>query len=911
VRIWRAVCVGLLVALAAAVFAQRDAPWLSNGAFAAGSTSQEVALYEEGFGSGRAAGWNLQAGWEVVQDSQGGWMLRGQGHAWAEYFGDSWGDCSLVLRMKLVRGCIHLNYRRSADGCTRYFIGFNEEGIYLNRTAPCGTTATLKHVTKSLRQNRWYEIRITGSGGKIQVSVDGTAALSYTDAQPLLFGRIALETLDDTEAYVDEVRVVTEATAATGLVWVRTGGPLGGLGYDIRMRSDNSDVLYVTDARSGVSVSRDGGRTWHSANEGINTRTGPSGDAVPVFSLTIDPHSPDTIWCGTQNRRGIWKSTDGGKTWVEKLLGVVETEGISFRGFTVDPRDSRIVYAAAEISSFAWTPDHQDRTGQYFDLTKGVVYKTTDGGEHWSEFWRGDNLARYVWIDPQNPDTVYISTGIFDREAANGTGIGIVKTTDGGRTWRVLGTRNGLGNLYVGSLFMHPQDAATLLAGTGNNVFRIGSGVYLSTNGGETWSQVLDTQQCPVGSVEFASGNPRIAYAGTASAIYRSEDGGFSWHQMTQGSMYGPPGVRAGVPIDFQVDPRNPDRIFANNYGGGNFLSEDGGQTWIVASQGYTGAQLNDVAVDPRDSRHVYVVGRSGPFQTRDGGATWQGLNYDPADFAEWYSVALCPRNPDDVLLSDEHTGTLLRSRDAGLHWAAAFRHPALARLDGGTQQGQQGFKALSFATSNPDVIYAAMCNDCNFYPPSAEKLRSYGVWKSTDGGTTWREASDTNIADQNVTALAVDSGQDEVVYAGTKNAGIFKSLNGGSTWELMSDGLRVLDIRALAIDPRSPQTLYVGAENGGIYKSADGSASWAAASSGMDPEAAIRDIVIDPTNPQVLYAADLRTGVYRSPDGAKTWVKINEGLRTRAVKALAISADGKILYAATEGEGVFRLDLP
>jgi photosystem II stability/assembly factor-like uncharacterized protein len=262
-------------------------------------------------------------------------------------------------------------------------------------------------------------------------------------------------------------------------------------------------------------------------------------------------------------------------------------------------------------------------------------------------------------------------------------------------------------------------------------------------------------------------------------------------------------------------------------------------------------------------------------------------------------------------LLSDEHTGTLLRSRDAGLHWAAVFRHPALARLDGGTQQGQQGFKALSFAISNPAVIYAAMCNDCNFYPPSAEELRSYGVWKSTDGGTTWREASDTHIADQNVTALAVDPGQDEVVYAGTKNAGIFKSLNGGSTWELMSDGLRVLDIRALAIDPRSPQTLYVGAENGGIHKSADGSASWAAASSGMDPEAAIRDIVIDPTNPQVLYAADLRTGVYRSQDGAKTWVKINDGLRTRAVKALAISADGKVLYAATEGEGVYRLDLP
>jgi photosystem II stability/assembly factor-like uncharacterized protein len=77
-----------------------------------------------------------------------------------------------------------------------------------------------------------------------------------------------------------------------------------------------------------------------------------------------------------------------------------------------------------------------------------------------------------------------------------------------------------------------------------------------------------------------------------------------------------------------------------------------------------------------------------------------------------------------------------------------------------------------------------------------------------------------------------------------------------------------------------------------------------------MDPQAAIRSIVIDPLDPQVIYAADLRTGVYRSSDGTKTWVKINEGLRTRAVRALAISSDGRTLYAATEGEGVFRLDL-
>jgi photosystem II stability/assembly factor-like uncharacterized protein len=77
-----------------------------------------------------------------------------------------------------------------------------------------------------------------------------------------------------------------------------------------------------------------------------------------------------------------------------------------------------------------------------------------------------------------------------------------------------------------------------------------------------------------------------------------------------------------------------------------------------------------------------------------------------------------------------------------------------------------------------------------------------------------------------------------------------------------------------------------------------------------MDPQAAVRAIVIDPINAQILYAADHRTGVYRSIDRGTTWSKVNQGLSTRAVTALSLSADGRFLYAGTDGEGVFRLDL-
>jgi len=250
-----------------------------------------------------------------------------------------------------------------------------------------------------------YEIEIVGSGQHLRFLVDGELEWEYTDPNPLSGGTFAFETLEDSAAFIDDIRVFGQASN-TSLTWVRTGGPLGGLGYDVRMRPDNPDMMYVTDAWAGIFISTDGGQTWHPSNQGINTRTGESGDAIPVFSLTIDPHVHDTIWIGTQNVRGIFKSTDAGQTWVEKDNGIVENEGITFRGFTVDPRSSDIVYAAAEISSYAWSS--QPQQGREFDKTKGVVYKTIDGGENWTAVWRGNNLARYIWIDPGDQPTPII-----------------------------------------------------------------------------------------------------------------------------------------------------------------------------------------------------------------------------------------------------------------------------------------------------------------------------------------------------------------------------------------------------------------------------------------------------------------------------------------------------------------------
>jgi hypothetical protein len=396
----------------------------------------------------------------------------------------------------------------------------------------------------------------------------------------------------------------------------------------------------------------------------------------------------------------------------------------------------------------------------------------------------------------------------------------------------------------------------------------------------------------------LALSDPRIAYAAGIDAVYRSRDGGRRWRRVTQGDRWGPPGIQAGFPIDLEVDPRDANRLFANNYGGGNFLSEDGGRSWRNASRGYTGAQVRDIAVDRRRGR-VFAAARSGPYLSTNKGGEWQGVAYQPAAGIEWYVVAIDPMDPGHVLAASNAMGVIVESR--GEHW----RWRRVSEMPG----PRMSWRAIAFAPSDSAIVYAGTSA---FYSAGTfdDRMAAGGIYVSKDGGSTWRHANDANSRSANVAAIAVAPDDPRVVYAATCNRGLLTSADGGRRWQRVRIGQGVRDVRALAIDPRDARTLYAGVRDGGVWKSLDGGESWRHSSSGMDPEALVTDIVFDPTNSRVLYAADIHSGVYRCEDGGKLWVRINEGLRTRAVNALAISPDGRTLYAATEGEGVFRLDM-
>jgi photosystem II stability/assembly factor-like uncharacterized protein len=863
---------------------------------------EETLLYTQDFEQGTPAEWKLDPGWQVAE-SGAGHALTGQGHVWATLGAHSWDDYRLRFKVKLSgEASLHANFRMA--GPARYFIGLNRGGLYLSRQT--GDIFDENLARAGGLGNDWESIEIAGYGPTVTVSVNDQIVMTYNDPEPLLSGGVAFESLTDAPVWIDEVEIwgpggTPAPTMAGGFTWIRTGGPLGGLGYDVRMHPENPDIMFVTDAFAGVFKSTDGGQTWFPSNNGITARSGTSFDAIPIFCLTIDPVHPDTIWVGTQNIRGIYKSQDGGESWEEKTKGIIENQGITFRGISIDPRNSDILYVAGEISSWAW--GNSEQMGREFDKTKGVVYKSTNGGDSWDAIWRGDNLARYIWIDPRDSNVLYVSTGIFDREAANSDaatntpgGVGILKSTDGGESWSPI--NNGLTNLYVGTLFMHPENPDILLAGSGNNAYLEGGGVFLSTDGGTNWQKVL---QDGVQAVEFSVSNPQIAYAGNPGFIYRSEDGGRTWRQTREEEDlgWGAPGVEAGFPIDFQVDPRDPNRIFANNYGGGNFKSEDGGFTWVDASHGYTGAQVRAIASVPGEPARVFVAARSGIFGTHDGGDDWTGLNLSQAAGLEWNAVAVDPSKPMHVLAANNWSGVIFESQDGGQSWSWTDIPKGV----------MQGWRTIAFAPSDAQIVYTgsgAFGSAGTFNP----ELPASGIYRSQDGGSHWLSANDMLTREAQITSLAVHPLNALVVFATSPVAGIFKTTDGGTSWIRLNGlppGIKPISV---AIHPQQPDTVVVGMEFGGLYRSEDGGATWVKIAAGLPPESLVTSVLFNPYNSGQAFFADAFSGVYSSLDGGESWTVINQGLRTRAVNALALSSDGNHLYAATEGEGVYRLDL-
>jgi photosystem II stability/assembly factor-like uncharacterized protein len=404
-------------------------------------------------------------------------------------------------------------------------------------------------------------------------------------------------------------------------VW-REIGPanIGGRVDDIAVVESNPSIVYVGFATGGVWKSVNNGTTWK-----------PIFDEYPVSSIgdiAIAPSNPDIIYVGTgeaNNRQsssygaGVYKSTDGGKTFAPK--NQEKTQSIA--RIVVHPKNPNIAYVAATGHLFGPNPERG-------------LYKTMDGGKTWtnSKFIDNDTGFTDVVMDPSSPNTLYAAS--YQRRRVPwgfngaGAGSGIWKTTNGGETWTKL-TGNGLPtNPIIGRIGL---DLARSKPQT------IYASIEVGPSGG-TGAGVNDdgTLQAPGQRGAGAGGRGRGAQPPpdpTKSGIWRSDDGGKTWRFLSNAM------DRPMYYSQIRVDPNNPDIAYQG--GAPFFKTVDGGKSWRQV-EGLAHSDHHAIWIDPRNSNHLIVGNDGGLDVTYDQTETWEFVN--TVAVGQFYKVSADMRRP-------------------------------------------------------------------------------------------------------------------------------------------------------------------------------------------------------------------------------------------------------------------------
>jgi len=647
--------------------------------------------------------------------------------------------------------------------------------------------------------------------------------------------------------------LLAAANAAAGQsgVWT-TRGPVGGNVYCLAQDPSRSSTLYAGTAR-GVYKTEDGGASWRPSGVGM--------PAMRVQTIAIDPTAPSTLYAGTitpdgVNSVGIFKSTDGAATWTDINQGLIDpvigVSPLDVEALAIDPRHPGTILAGSRYSE---------------------VFKSTDGGATWqNKTLGGYNVALQtsaIQFDPTDSQKIYAASTM-----------GLLRSTDGGESWGVLGN-----TVSLFSLVIDPTSPATLYAGN-----LTGYGFLKSTDGGAHFTSFnkglpLSGSNSPqVIALAVDPAHPSTVYAGTyGNGLFVSTDGASNWSRADAG-------IRSSYVAAFAFAPGQSSTIHAGTLGGGIYQSLDGARTWTLASDGLDLSLVYRLVSDPASADTLYAATFDGVEKTTDGGGSWRpansGLPIDPVA-----ALALSPSS-SNILYAGTLGGGFFKSSDGAASWSAS----ASGLTD-------SYISSLTVDPTSPSTLYAGTS-----HPDSS----SQRVFKSTDTGSTWTQ---TSLDGKSFTldSIAVNPGKASQVLVGSQGVtGYFQSLDAGKTWSTVSSSTACGGTNALLFDP-SGSTLYI-AGTGGVCRSSDGGATWTLVSvSGYS----IASLLIDPSDSSTLYAGasldvfNETSGVFRSIDRGQTWQPLGEGFPAVTVTALAIDSLKKTLHAGTFSGGVLELAFP
>jgi photosystem II stability/assembly factor-like uncharacterized protein len=662
---------------------------------------------------------------------------------------------------------------------------------------------------------------------------------------------------------------------------------------------------------------------------------------------------------------GLWKTTDGGNNWAPVTDGQIKSSSVG--AVAVSESNPEVVYIGMGESCIRGNI-----------LPGDGVYKSTDAGKKWTHvgFGASDAISK-IRIHPTNPDVVFVAS--FGRYGVPSEERGVFKTTDGGKSWKRV-------------LFRDPKTGAVDIAIDRNNpdvvyaalweAYRIeyqmssggpGSGLFKSTDGGETWKEITRNQGLPAGvvgkiGIALTAADSNRVYAlveNENGGLFVSDDAGTSWNLVNGNRNIR---QRAFYYTHVYADPSNKDTVYMLNVG--LFRSADGGKTMTQVGQG-THGDHHDFWINPDDPEHV-IDGNDG------GGAITYNMSspqraWSDQDFptAQMYHVITTNHIPFHVCGSQQDNSTLCVASDTGLGGGFGRIPPAPPYQVGG---GEPGYIApdptdvdLFFAASNNGTFLTRYnkrtgeLKEVGAYPrffsgepgievkerwqwtypvifsyvdPGVLYVSSQRVWKSTDGGDTWvaisgdltrhdpktmQESGGPITHDMNspeiygtVFSLAPGKKDRNIIWAGSDDGLVHVTRDEGKTWTNvtppdMPEFGRVSQMDGSSFDNGTAymavKKMLLGDMSPYIFRTRDFGKSWTKIVNGIAANDYVHAVREDPVRKGLLYAGT-QHGFYISFDDGDRWLPFNQGLPDTPIvdvwvteNDIAITAHGRSFY--------------
>jgi photosystem II stability/assembly factor-like uncharacterized protein len=594
-------------------------------------------------------------------------------------------------------------------------------------------------------------------------------------------------------------------------------------------------------------VSSDAGKTWSKA-------AGVTGGAL---GFVVDQTSPaDKRTCFVGTAAGIWRSDDGGRTWAEKTKGLPNKELHGFTGGTDGEKKACVLYCT--VASKA--------VGGKFE---GGVCRSTDGGETWvscmgqginatvgkKDEWGAGDIPQYEFIvcGEQKPAVVYVTNrGNGYNPPYHST---VYRSEDAGNSWKAVlqgdprweGQNVELDWITCDMMWgwggeaegfninrLHPEEA----------MFTDSGRIFITDDGGKRWRQACSLRAPGQGEPgkgqrwgsiglevtttwdyvfdPHAPDRTYICY--TDIGFARSTDRGQTWYYSPTGSPWGSnwyalvadpevPGRLYGAATN-RHDIPNWTNVYAGSEQapGGVVVSDDYGATWKPANEGLPACPVTALVLDPKSPKEARVLFAAcygqGIYKTADSGKTWQKTGEVPTDPRNRHFYGLC-LHPSGSLFATV-TANRYQDRDNEFVPGGLFRSD-----DGGkTWRSVMGNLTLHWATNvavdprDANVIYLGAYH-------AAHGLTEGGLYKTTDGGATWRRILEKGW----VFAPILHPKNPDVVYVTTYDSdGIWRSPDGGKTWQPVK-GIPFQNINRITFDPKDENVIYVTTFGGGVWR--------------------------------------------------------------------------------------------